>query len=132
MARILLIEDDDAVRTVLHRVLARHGHTVIEARNGDEGLGLYATAKADLLITDLMMPGKGGLEVLAELQGKNPPVKAIAISGGLLHDHRDGLQVAKSLGAAAVIAKPFTSEVLITAVNELLLVGGTESRGFGA
>ena len=131
MARILLIEDDDAVRLVLHRALARFGHTVIEARNGNEGLQLFPTAKADLLITDLMMPEKGGLEVLAELREKYPPVKTIAISGGLLHDARDGLEVAKSLGAAAVLAKPFSCDVLMAAVNEVLVGGGAESRDFG-
>jgi CheY-like chemotaxis protein len=128
MARILLIDDDDAVRSVVHRVLDRHGHTVIEARDGEEGLELLPRVVPDLLITDLTMPGKGGLAVLAELREKYPPVKAIAMSGGGRFGAPDGLQVAKSLGAAKVLAKPFSCEALLAAVNELLAGGGASSR----
>ncbi len=82
MARILLIDDDDSVRTMLRLTLAHFGHTVIEARNGKEGLELFQHANADLVITDIVMPEKEGLEVLMELRKKHPPVKIIAISGG--------------------------------------------------
>src|SRR4051812_36979361 len=98
MARILLIDDDDAVRTALRLTLDQFGHTVIEARSGDEVLKLYPTAQADLLITDIVMPGKSGLEVLAELRDSRSPFKAIAISGGSRHGDEDGLQRAKALG----------------------------------
>lgn len=129
MARILLIDDDDDVRALLRRVLAAHGHTVIEARNGVEGLKLFPSAQADLLITDIVMPEKSGLEVLAELRDSHSPFKAIAISGGSLHGDEDGLQRAKALGAAKVLAKPFSREVLMAAVNELLTTTGADERG---
>ena len=114
MARILLIDDDDSVRTMLRLTLAHFGHTVIEARNGKEGLELFQHANADLLITDIVMPEKEGLEVLMELRKKHPPVKIIAISGG------DYLHMAKLMGAAKVLAKPFSTNVLIEAIDELL------------
>jgi DNA-binding response OmpR family regulator len=114
MARILLIDDDDSVRTMLHLTLAHFGHTVIEARNGKEGLELFEHANADLLITDIVMPEKEGLEVLMELRKRHPPVKIIAISGG------DYLHMAKLMGAAKVLAKPFSTDVLIAAIDELL------------
>src|SRR5437868_1924347 len=120
MARILIIDDDDAVRAALRLTLDRCGHTVIEARTGDEGLQLFPRVQADLLITDIMMPGKSGLEVLAELRDSRSPFKAIAISGGSWRGAEDGLQRAKSLGAAKVLAKPFSGAVLIAAVNEVL------------
>lgn len=129
MARILLIDDDDAVRSLLHRVLTERGHTVVEATNGDEGLKLYPTAQADLLITDIMMPGKTGLDVLAELRDSHSPFKAIAISGGSLHGKEDGLRRAKALGAAKVLAKPFSCDVLIAAVDEVLSAGGADACG---
>jgi CheY-like chemotaxis protein len=122
MARILLIDDDDSVRTMLHLTLAHFGHTVIEARNGKEGLELFQHANADLLITDIMMPEKEGLEVLMELRKKHPPVKIIAISGG------DYLHMAKLMGAAKVLAKPFSTNVLIEAIDELLPGGGASVR----
>jgi len=122
MARILLIDDDDAVRTMLRLTLAHFGHTVIEARDGKEGLELFQHANVDLLITDIVMPEKEGLEVLMELRKRQPPVKIIAISGG------DYLHMAKLMGAAKVLAKPFSTDVLIAAVNELLPAGGAAAQ----
>ena len=122
MARILLIDDDDSVRSMLCLTLDHFGHTVIEARNGKEGLALFQHANADLLITDIVMPEKEGLEVLMELRKKNPPVKIIAISGS------DYLHMAKLMGAAKVLAKPFSNEVLIAAINDLLPDGGAPTQ----
>ena len=124
MARILLIDDDDTVRTMLRLTLVHFGHTVIEARDGKEGLELFQDANVDLLITDIVMPEKEGLEVLMELRKKHPPVKIIAISGG------DYLHMAKLMGAAKVLAKPFSTNVLIEAIDELL--AGRRSVGAAA
>jgi DNA-binding response OmpR family regulator len=121
MARILLIEDDNEVRTMLRLTLIHFGHAVIEARNGKEGLELFKYAKADLVITDIIMPEKEGLAVLIELREKQvPPVKIIAISGGGRQNVTDNLRMAKLLGAARVLAKPFLSEVLIAMIDELV------------
>ena len=120
MARILLIDDDDAVRTVMRLTLARFGHTVTEARNGREGLTRFREGGADLLITDIVMPEADGLEVLMELAKHRPAVRIIAISGGGRQDASDHLHVAKLLGAAKVLAKPFSPEALLAAVNEAL------------
>jgi YesN/AraC family two-component response regulator len=98
---------------------------VIEARNGKEGLALFKEANVDLVITDIVMPEKEGLEVLMELRTKQlPPVKIIAISGGARVNIADNLHMAKLLGAAKVLAKPFSTEALIAAINELLPGGG--------
>lgn len=123
MARILLIDDDDDVRTVLRLTLVHFGHTVIEASNGRAGLELFQRDGADLVITDIVMPEKEGLEVLMELRKLKPSVKIIAISGGGRGSAADYLHMAKKLGAATVLAKPFASEALMAAVNELLAVG---------
>ena len=122
MARILLIDDDDTVRTMLRLTLVHFGHTVIEARDGKEGLELFQHANVDLLITDIVMPEKEGLEVLMELRKRHPPVKIIAISGG------DYLHMAKLMGAAKVLAKPFSTNVLIEAIDELLRDGGASAQ----
>jgi CheY-like chemotaxis protein len=120
MARILLIDDDDPLRIVLSQSLTRFGHAVIEARNGKEGLELFPHANADVVITDIVMPEKGGFEVLMELRKKQPPVKIIAMSGGGQQSAVDYLHTAKLMGAKRVLAKPFSSETLIAAINELL------------
>jgi CheY-like chemotaxis protein len=129
MARILLIDDDHAVRTMLSLTLAHFGHTVIEAGNGREGLDLFKHANADLVITDIVMPEKEGLEVLIELREKHgPPVKVIAMSGGGRQKATDYLRLAKLMGAAKVLAKPFSNEALIAAINELLPGGGAPEQ----
>jgi DNA-binding response OmpR family regulator len=121
VARILLIEDDNTVRTMLCLTLTHFGHTVIEARNGKEGLELFKQADPELVITDIVMPEKEGFTVLRELRTKQVPlVKVIAISGGGKQSAADILRMAKLLGAAKVLAKPFSNEALIAAINELL------------
>jgi DNA-binding response OmpR family regulator len=121
MARILLIEDNDLIRTLLRDSLAFAGHTVIEARNGKEGLELFRQAGTDLVLTDIVMPEKEGLAVLMELRKSHPAVNIIAMSGGGLGSGRDYLAAAKLLGAAKVLLKPFPIEVLLAAIDELLL-----------
>jgi DNA-binding response OmpR family regulator len=115
MARILLIEDNDPIRALLRENLELEGHTVIEARNGQEGLDLFRQAGADLVITDILMPEKEGLAVLMELRNAHPPVNVIAISGG-----GGDLATGGLLGAAKVLLKPFPIAVLIAAIDELL------------
>ena len=120
MARILLIDDDNLFRATLHLTLADFGHTVIEARDGKEGMKLLPDARADLVITDLVMPEMEGFEVLTEVRKTHPPMKIIVVSGGVQGDTRNFLRMAEHLGAGKVLAKPFTSEALLAAVNELL------------
>ena len=120
MARILLIEDNDPIRALLLETLELAGHTVIEARNGHEGLALFQHFTADLVITDMVMPEMEGFEVLQELRSTHPAMKIIAISGAGLDSGAGYLQMAKLLGAAKVLAKPFSVDVLIAAIDELL------------
>jgi DNA-binding response OmpR family regulator len=128
MARILLIEDDDSVRYMLGQTLTHFGHTVIEARNGKEGLELFQSASADLVITDIVMPEKEGLEVLMALRKEQPPVKIIAMSGGGRGVAADYLRAAKLMGAAKVLTKPFSTDVLIAAINEVLSAGPASAQ----
>jgi DNA-binding response OmpR family regulator len=121
MARILVIDDDDALRRMLRLTLEHFGHTVVEARDGKEGMCLILAANVALVITDIVMPEKEGFEVLMELRGKFPSMKVLAISGGGRNRTTDYLQMAEFLGATKVLAKPFSNEALMGAVNELLL-----------
>jgi DNA-binding response OmpR family regulator len=123
MARILLIDDNDVFRTMLRQTLTHFHHTVIEARNGKEGLKLFSSARADLVITDLVMPETEGLEVLIELRKAHPAAKLIAISGGGRGSGTDYLHMAAKLGANRVLTKPFHHEALLAVINELLATG---------
>jgi len=120
MIRILLIDDDDLVRAMLARTLTHFGYVVTEARNGREGLDRFRASGADLIITDIVMPEKEGFEVLIELRKVQPPVKVIAMSGGGRQNPADVLRIATHLGATRVLAKPFSNEELMAAINELL------------
>jgi len=120
MATVLLIDDDDSVRTILGQTLKFLGHSVIEARNGVEGLKQFAKSGADLVITDLMMPEKEGLEVLMELRRTHPDLKVIAMSGGGRQGVGDNLRMAKYLGATKVLAKPASLEEFKAAILEVL------------
>ena len=120
MARILIIDDDEQILRTLHQVLEMEGHEVLDAPNGKEGMKIYEKRGADLVITDIVMPEKEGIETIKELQEDNPDLKIIAISGGGTVDPRVYLHLAENLGAMRTLVKPFTREQLLTAVSDLL------------
>lgn len=121
MPRILLIEDDDAIRELVTLMLTQAGHTVTGAANGNEGLAKFRVGAFDLLITDLVMPEKEGIEVLREIQGKDKGLKTIAMSGGGKFGGADTyLRLASLLGAKTIISKPFTRDEFIATVNQVL------------
>ncbi len=105
---------------MLGLTLAHYGHTVIEARNGVEGLAKYPADGVDLVITDIVMPGKEGIELIVELRQLHPQLKILAMSGGGRIGSKDYLRIAKFLGASVVLAKPFSSAELLAAIDELL------------
>jgi len=120
MARILIIDDDDQVRTVLRRTLEAAGHEVDEAGNGVEGISKYERNPADLIITDIYMPEKEGLETIIELKRDHPDVRIIAISGGSRDMDLDFLPVAEKLGAEKTLSKPIDRTTLLSVVKELV------------
>lgn len=118
--RILLVDDNDQLRRLLARVLDRAGYRVIEARHGGEALAHQRREPADLVITDLIMPEKEGIETILELRQVNPQTRIIAMSGGGRVNATDYLTLAAALGASRTMAKPFSEEELLTAVREAL------------
>jgi DNA-binding NtrC family response regulator len=120
MARILIIDDEDYVRMTLSQALEDEGHTVLVATNGNDGLARYAEAKPDLVITDLLMPEKEGLETIVELRKVDPGVKIIVISGGGRINNVDFLEVAKKFGATAALKKPFPIDEFCRLVTDCL------------
>ena len=119
MSRILVVDDDSEIRELLRRILLRENHTVICASNGDEALKLFAENPADLVITDIIMPVKEGLQTIKELKQIAPGVKIIAISGGGLIEADKYLKIAKSIGANYTINKPFGRKEILDAVTSV-------------
>jgi DNA-binding NtrC family response regulator len=120
MPRILLIDDDDHFRKMLRVTLERAGYQVEDAANGRRGIELYTTEPTDLVITDLVMPDKEGLETITELKSFDEEVKIIAISGGGRVGPWSYLGVAQKFGARAALAKPFSHDELLAVVASVL------------
>jgi DNA-binding response OmpR family regulator len=117
---ILLIDDEIEVRATVSRLLQRAGYEVVTAANGAEALETARFVRADLIITDILMPGKEGLETITELRHEFPELPVIAVSGGGIVDPSSYLTLAQKLGADRALAKPFGFEELLSTVRELL------------
>jgi DNA-binding NtrC family response regulator len=116
----MVIDDDDMLRSVLSQTLAREGYEVVEAADGSVGVKLFQARAVDLVITDLLMPEKEGLETIGELRKIDPDVKIIAMSGGGRCSPSDLLPIARRLGASECIAKPFSRTEILDLVHDVL------------
>ncbi len=124
MARILIIDDEDELRSMLRQMLEQAGYEVTEAVNGAEGIQLYEQDTHDLIITDIIMPEKEGVETIIALRRADPDLPIIAISGGGRLDATDFLTMTKKLGARRTLSKPFRRDQLLEAVGECLAKDG--------
>ena len=116
MARILIIDVEEYIRAAVRSTLRDSGHEIREANDGNEGMRMFRESPPDLVITDIMMPGKGGLEVIPEIRAIDPDVKIIAMSAlGY-----DALPRAIELGANHTFELPFHPKALVEAVNKLV------------
>lgn len=120
MARILLIEDDERIREMFSELLVRAGHDVVPLVDGRNAAKVRGDAAAALVITDILMPERDGLEAICELRQQAPEVKIIAISGGSKIGPALYLESARALGADRTFAKPVDCAELLAAVSELL------------
>ncbi len=120
MARILIIDDEPQIRSMLTLMLEREGYEVVEAPDGVEGIKVYRQNPADLIITDLIMPNKDGIGMIIDLKKEFPDVKIIAMSGGGLNKPDGYLKGAKKLGAACTLTKPIDREKMLEAVRDIL------------
>ena len=115
MATILIIDDEEGIRALLHTTLEAAGHEVVEAGNGRVGLDLYRLRPTDLIITDILMPELNGLDLILALTRQFLHAKVIAMTGG--GAETNVLDVAKLLGARRTFQKPFSMTQLLDAVR---------------
>jgi CheY-like chemotaxis protein len=122
VTRVLLVEDSKVQRQVIKRMFEQDGgYEVFEAENAEEALSSREIIGVDLLVTDIFMPGKGGLEVIHRLRQNWPYIRIIAISGGFKNTSDEkSLAAAGVVGADATLKKPFGAEALFVVVNEVL------------
>jgi DNA-binding NtrC family response regulator len=120
MTKILVIDDDVIVRETIIQILEDRGFQVVSAEDGRRGLAAFRSERPDLVITDIIMPEKEGIQTLTEIRRERPDAKVIAISGGGRIGNTDFLKIAQKLGAADVIAKPFDPDDFLSRVNRCL------------
>ncbi|MCK4763931.1 MAG: response regulator [Candidatus Aminicenantes bacterium] len=120
MKRILVIDDERQICEMLRKKLESVGYAVAEAPNGKVGLKLHKENLFDLIITDIFMPEKEGLETIRELKQDFPQLKIIAITGGYSSGPEELLNVARMLGADRTFPKPFKLKEIVEAINQLL------------
>jgi two-component system chemotaxis response regulator CheY len=120
MVRILVIDDDEDFRSMLRTALEQDGYIVEEARNGHEGSRHYRAVPADLVMTDILMPEREGLETIRALRQEFPAVKFMAISGAGPTGRLYFLPLATMFGALRTLQKPFTLQQLHEVVREVL------------
>lgn len=120
MKRILVIDDDHHILIMIKKMLEREGYTVELASNGIEGMLLFKKAPCKLVITDIIMPEKEGLETIREMKRMRADVKIIAMSGGGRLSSSNYLEKAKLFGASRILGKPFTKKQLVSTIQELM------------
>ncbi len=120
MQTILIVDDEPQVRKILKKVLERNDYKVLEAINGKQGVDLFEMHDPDLIITDLIMPEKEGLEFIREIKTINSNAKIIAISGGGISDPKMYLDLATKFGAVRTFIKPVDNVTLVSTIKEIL------------
>jgi len=120
MAEILVVDDEPLLRSTLRHALEIAGHSVKEAANGIEALAAVGRRPPAVVILDILMPEKEGIETILDIRRKYDGIKIIAMSGGGRVGDTAFLTVAEKLGADRVIAKPFNRDQLLNAVDDVL------------
>ena len=118
MAQILIIEDESSVLQLIKEIVQNAGHSALCATNGKEGLDAYRQHDIDLVITDIVMPQKDGVEAIREIRNHDPEASVIAITGYRGQFNR--LPAAEYVGAQKTLVKPFSQKELIAAVDDIL------------
>jgi len=120
VATILVVDDDRQICALLKQVLQDQGYTVESALNGIDGINLYRSHPADLIILDILMPEKEGLETILDLRREFPKIKIIAMSGGSERAKTNLLDLARRLGAQYTVNKPFELQTITDLVRKAL------------
>lgn len=120
MARVIVIDDQEPIRRIVRSALERAGHEVLEAGDGELGLQLLERHAADVVVSDIFMPGMDGIQMLRQIRKQFPDVKVIVMSGGDSTGMLDLRRDAELLGAVKSLPKPFTTHEIVAIVNSVL------------
>jgi two-component system chemotaxis response regulator CheY len=118
--RILVADDDPSICRTLQIGLGKAGYEVLEARDGEEAARLCHETGVDLIIADIYMPNKSGLQLIMELRANNSTIPVIAMSDGGRNKNLNPLSYSEVLGSVRTIAKPFSLEDMVAMVKQEL------------
>ena len=120
MARILVVDDEEDMRSMLTQMLERAGHKVTTATDGQEAIEAFRAAPPDVLLIDILMPTKGGLVAISEIRKRAPTARIIAMSGGGRSGKLNFLSTARTFPGVQTLQKPFRQAELMAAVRGAL------------
>lgn len=121
MAHILVVEDESQLRSLIQKILELEGHVVIQATNGLDAIRMVKQTPLDLVITDILMPGKDGFELLMHMREHSLKIPVLVISGGGRTLHASELlENAQLMGASGILHKPFKMLDLLQTVEKLI------------
>jgi len=121
---ICVIDDDESVRQTVGRILRGAGYAVVEAKDGEVGLRVVEREMPAMIVTDIVMPNREGIETIREAKQRFPSIPIIAISGGGRLGPDGFLELAVKLGADDCLAKPFRPAELLDKISRLLKTQG--------
>ena len=120
MKRILLIDDDEGARQLSRQILELAKYKVVSACNGIEATDILKKSVFDIIITDIVMPDKDGLEIIRDVRKQYPDTKLIAVSGGGNVSGVEYLNIARLFGAQITLEKPYSDVQLLKAISKVL------------
>jgi CheY-like chemotaxis protein len=132
IASVLVVDDDCFVREAARIILENNGYAVREAPDGEAGLASLAASRSDIVLLDILMPRKEGLETLIELKQRFPDVTVYAMSASGARKGHDFLSIAAKFGAHGILQKPFTSDQLLALVRSHALPHRSAAAGASA
>jgi CheY-like chemotaxis protein len=123
MAKVLIVDDEDEVRSLFVEALREEGHDVQHAENGEKGIALSKIFSPDVIVLDVFMPEKDGVETLHELRSTGSQARIIACSGGGMSKNYDFLELTETFGADLVLKKPILPDQLVQHVRHCISLG---------
>ncbi|ETR71127.1 MAG: response regulator receiver protein [Candidatus Magnetoglobus multicellularis str. Araruama] len=120
MPTIVIADDDNHLRSMLKQIIETEDYNVIEAMNGQQAIDFVKKHPVDLVITDLIMPTKEGIETINELKHLNPDLPIFAMSGGSLTNAKVNLKIALNLGVSKTFLKPFDVNEMLEAIKAIV------------
>lgn len=123
MNTVLIVDDEDSIQTVTSAILSKQGYRTVGACTADEAERAIDSGEVDVALVDVVLPGRGGIDLLMEIKEKHPSLPVIVMSGKVSTDAEPFKKLASQFGAKCIISKPFTSEDLVTCVESVLNEG---------